>query len=277
MRDKPGVRRLFLALAVLAALGVVGPALGQALPYHADPSARDTAPNLTAVPSIRFLTTADFPPFNYRDTNGELIGFNIDLSRALCADLQIACTIQAWPWDQAASALADGQGDALVAGLAMTEENGKLFDFSSIYLMLPGRFVTRTDATNFDPGALAGKTVSVRRGSAHETFVTRYLPDAKPVEFESEFEALVALRDGKAEAYFGDALRASFWLNDNPGCCAFAGGAYFRPDLFGEGLTFALPAGHEAVREAINYGLIRLKRSGVLDELYLRWFPIGFY
>src|SRR5436190_16977674 len=107
-----------------------GPALAQALPYHADPSARDLVPNLTAVPAIRFLTTGDFPPFNYRDTSGELIGFNIDLARAICRELNVACTIQAWPWEQASQALADNQGDAMLAGLAITPENGKLFDFS---------------------------------------------------------------------------------------------------------------------------------------------------
>lgn len=57
------------------------------------------------MPTIRFLTTADFPPFNFRDDKGELVGFNIDLARALCNDLSIACTVQAWPWDQAARAL----------------------------------------------------------------------------------------------------------------------------------------------------------------------------
>jgi polar amino acid transport system substrate-binding protein len=278
--DIPAVSRRLTAwiLALACLFGSSGGASAQALPYHADPSARDLVPNLTAVPSIRFLTTADFPPFNYRDATGELVGFNVDLARALCANLEIACTIQAWPWDQASSALADGQGDALIAGLAMTPDNGNRFDFSTIYLMLPGRFVAKAGAaSSFSPAQLAGKPVAVRKGSSHEAFVTRYLPEAKPLEFDTEFLALEAVRDGKADAYFGDAMRASFWLNDNPECCAFAGAPYFRPDLFGDGLSVALPAGHDAVRQAIDYGLIRLKRSGVLDELYLRWFPIGFY
>ena len=38
--------------------------------------------------------------------------------------------MQAWPWEQAARALEDNQGDALIAGLALTPENGELFDFS---------------------------------------------------------------------------------------------------------------------------------------------------
>ena len=207
----------FLILLLLA--GWAGAAFPQALPYYVDPSARDAAPDLSAVPSIRFLTTADFPPFNYRDKSGALVGFNIDLARSICSELKLACTIQAWPWAQAPKALADNQGDALIAGLALSAANGEQFDFSDIYLGLPGRFVTKADAIRgFDPARLAGKTVAVRRGTTHEQFVERYLPKVKIAEFNSETDALAAVAAGQADAYFGDGLRASFWLNDNAGC-----------------------------------------------------------
>lgn len=269
------MRAVFSLLFMLFGVAAAG---AQALPYHSDPSARDAAPNLAAVPTIRFLTTADFPPFNYRDKTGELIGFNVDLAKALCADLAITCTVQAWPWEQAGKALEDGQGDALIAGLAMTPDNGAVFDFTNIYLALPGRFVTLQQASaGFDPATLAGKTVAARRGSAHAEFARRYLPDAKLAQFDTEMAALEAVRDRTADAYFGDAMRASFWFNANPDCCAFAGPPYFRPDLFGDGFSVAVAAGHDTVRQAIDYGLVRLKKSGVLDELYLRWFPVGFY
>jgi polar amino acid transport system substrate-binding protein len=282
--DKPSVLQQSTSqmrpsiLAFCAALFSAAGAMAQALPYHADPSAREIVPNLAPVPSIRFLTTADFPPFNYRDADGQLIGYNVDLARALCDELDVACTIQAWPWDQASRALEDNQGDALVAGLAITPENGELFDFSSIYLMLPGRFVTRlADADGFEPAALAGKTVAARRGSTHAEFVERYLPEAELRGYETEPDALAAVQNGEVDAYFGDAMRASFWLNENIRCCDFAGEPYFRPDLFGEGFAAAVPAGRDAVRQAIDHGLVRLKRSGVLDEIYLRWFPVSFY
>jgi ABC-type amino acid transport/signal transduction systems, periplasmic component/domain len=268
-----GVRR---GLAALALLLLAIPAFAQPIPYHADPDAREILPNLQPVPAIRFLTTADFPPFNFRDTNGELIGFNIDLARRICIEVNVACTIQAWPWDQAANALADSQGDALIAGLAMSPENGESFDFSAIYLALPGRFVTRAAAIDgFRPEA-AGR-VAVRAGSAHEDFLARYLPGLERVGFEDELAALEAMRTGSVDAFFGDAMRAAFWLNDNLACCGFAGEAYFRPRLFGEGLAIAVPAGNDPVRHAIDWALVRLKANGALDELYLRWFPVGFY
>lgn len=270
--------RIGLVVALLSGLMGAGAALAQPLPYHADPDAREVLPSASAVPAIRFLTTADFPPFNFRDASGELIGFNIDLARRICSEVNVACTIQAWPWDQAANALADRQGDALIAGLAMTEETGARFDFSQTYLALPGRFVTRvSDIEGFRLDKLRGKTVAVRAGSAHAAFMSRYLPEVEQRAFPTELAALDAVKAGTVSAFFGDALRAGFWINDNLACCGFAGDPYFRPELFGDGLAVAVPAGQDSVRHAIDWALIRLKENGTLDELYLRWFPIGFY
>ena len=276
--DGRGRRGWATALLTLLVLLLIAPASAQPIPYHADPSAREILPNLGPVAAIRFLTTADFPPFNFRDAGGELIGFNIDLARRICAEANVACTIQAWPWEQATNALADNQGDALIAGLDMSSVNGEKFDFSAVYLALPGRFVTRAgDIAAFSPASLKGKTVSVRTGSRHEEFLKRYLPDVKLSDFPTEVEALAAVQSNQADAFFGDAMRASFWLNENLNCCGFAGEPYFRPDLFGEGLSIAVPGGHDAVRQVIDWALVKLKNDGSLDELYLRWFPVGFY
>lgn len=271
------MRSILIALALLLAASFPGQA--QTLPNHVDPSARDPVPNLAAVPAIRFLTTPDYPPFNFRDEDGELVGFNVDLARAICDELSIACTVQAWPWEQAGNALADRQGDALIAGLAITPETGERFDFSAIYLMLPGRFVLGKTAAMeaFDPASLAGKRVGVRAGSAHAAFLARYLANATAVPFDSETLALDALARNEVDAAFADALRASFWLNDRTDCCAFAGQPYFRPELFGEGLAVAVAPGQDAVRQVIDYAIVRLKRSGVFDEIFLRWFPVDFY
>ena len=267
-----------LALVVGLLVAAIISSYAQSLPYHTDPSARDATSDIGEVPAIRFLTTADYPPFNYRAPGGELAGFNIDLANALCDFLNAACTIQAWPWEQAPDALADNQGDALIAGLAISPKNGARFDFSQIYLMLPGRFVTRrADLGAFDPANLEDRVISVRRNAGHDIFASRYLSGARIAKFDTEIEALEAVAKGAAFAYFGDGLRASFWLNQNPACCTFAGEAYFRADLFGEGLAIAFPAEHNLVRRAINLALAQLKRNGTLDELYLRWFPVGFY
>src|SRR5690606_23177970 len=119
--------------------------------------------------------------------------------------------------------------------------------------------------------------VAVREGSAHERFLREQLPDAERVGFATELDALEALRAGAVAAFFGDAMRAAFWLNENPDCCAFAGPPYFRPDYFGPGFAIAFPRGRAEMREAVNWALVRLQQEGRMDELYLRWFPVSFY
>ncbi|GHA31431.1 amino acid ABC transporter [Devosia pacifica] len=270
-----GVSRFGWVLALFTALAL--PSVAQSLPNHVDPSAREILLGEESVPAIRFLTTSDFPPFSFRDPSGDLIGFNIDLARRICGLVDVPCTLQAWPWSQAADALADNQGDALLAGIEMSVDNGERFDFSSVYLMLPGRFVTRAEAAaGFEPSTLTGP-VAVRAGTSHEEFLQRYLPGLSRQEFPDEIAALEAVKAGEADAYFGDAMRASFWLNENTACCSFAGEPYFRPELFGKGMSIAVPAGDDEVRQALNWALVRLKENGALDELYLRWFPVGFY
>lgn len=282
------MKSLIMRLGLTALVGMPSTAIAQNLPNHFDINAREQALDLNNVPAIRFLTTPDFPPFNYRDEGGELVGFNVDLADAICEALQVACTMQAWPWDQAADALADRQGDVLLAGLALSDINAERFDFSQTYLMLPARFVTaKTELTKFAPELWQtpqteaqleiNNPVAVRAGSNHQQFLQAYFPLAKTIEFQSEFDALEALSTGAAYAYFGDALRSSFWLNEHVDCCAFAGEAYFNTHYFGQGLAAALSAGNDQVRRAVNVALFRLNREGVLDELYLRWFPVGFY
>ena len=48
---------------------------------------------------IRFLTDSDFPPFNFYDEDGVLVGFNVDLARAICLELGTSCDIKARPWE----------------------------------------------------------------------------------------------------------------------------------------------------------------------------------
>src|SRR4051812_22647833 len=85
----------FLALVVLGAGMAILPADQLAgaeanqqgtIPNFWDPKRRVERPPAGAVLAIRFVTTDDFPPFNFLDANGHLAGFNVDLARAICAE-----------------------------------------------------------------------------------------------------------------------------------------------------------------------------------------------
>jgi polar amino acid transport system substrate-binding protein len=101
------------------------------IPNLWDKNERFTKPDLSALPRMRFLTTTDFPPFNFIDRKKRLSGFHIDLARAICDELGVLnrCQIQALPWDELQPAMAKGEGDAIIAGLSITPENRNNFVF----------------------------------------------------------------------------------------------------------------------------------------------------
>lgn len=253
------------------------------IPRFGDGKPRLSLPDLAALPRLRFLTTTDFFPFNFLDSAGRLTGFHIDLARAICRELEIAekCQIQALPFDELARALEDGGGEAMIAGLAITEQNREEFFFSRSYLQFPARFLTRGDDRLPEPihEKLTGKRVGVIAGTAHEMMLRDFFPDANVVTYTREEWLLGDLKEGRIAAAFGDGLRFSFWLVDDAseGCCAFSGGPYLAPEYLGHGLAIAVPTNQPILAAALNYAVEQIETGGTFEELYLRYFPINFY
>ncbi len=63
------------------------------VPGFWDPKRRIDKVELPPTTVVRFLTESDYPPFNYAAADGNAAGFNVDLARAICEELRVACTI----------------------------------------------------------------------------------------------------------------------------------------------------------------------------------------
>ena len=250
-----------------------------AFPNFWDPESRPRKPT-EDIGAIRFLTSGDFPPFGFLDSGGRLTGYHVDLAGMICNRLGATCTIQMRPFGDLAAALTEKRGDAIVAGLRVTAEMRTRFDTSAAYLTTPGRFVVREGATiDPRPETLAGRWISVVSGSAHERFVLDTFGGARIAAYPDEAAARDALRDGAVEAHFGDAIALSFWLDGEAAhrCCSFRGGPWLESAYFGEGLRIVVGKENRRLRRALDYALQRLAEDGELAELYLRWFPRGYY
>ncbi|WP_209011768.1 transporter substrate-binding domain-containing protein [Roseibium aggregatum] len=229
---------------------------------------------------IQFLATDGYPPFVYRDAEDRLTGFNVDLARAICQELDTSCSLRIKEFSGLLPALEEGEGDAIISGLARTDDLVERLSFSDDYLKLPARFIVRTGKEKaFGADAIAGARISVEAGSRHEAFAARFWPEAFLMPFDTVEAARTALVKGDVDAHFGDGLSLSFWLNstDAADCCRFAGGPWLEPGYFDEGLSIAMRKDDASTREAINYALRRLQQTGVYRELYLRYFPVSFF
>jgi polar amino acid transport system substrate-binding protein len=281
--------RRFRLIALAAVLALLFPTAGAqadpggtssaAAPSFFDPHHPLQKPDLSRVKQIRFLTEDDFPPFNFLLADGRLAGFNVDLARAICAELDLPCSIQRRSWELLIPALDDNSGDAIIASLAINEETRKRVDFTASYFLTPGRFAMLADTTlsAATPEAIDDRKVAVVAGSRHEAFLKAFYPKAELATYETPALARNALKNGKVAAHFGDAVGLAFWLNgaEAAGCCRFKDGPFTDPRYFGEGVGIAVRKGDEPLRRALDYALARLDRRGVFGEFYLKYFPIG--
>lgn len=274
-----GVLLLLLALFAPCA----APAAGSQAPLFWDSKELLPKPDLAALARLRFLTTTDFPPFNFLDGQDRLSGFHVDLARAICAELALAdrCEIQALPWGELETALQKGEGEAILAGIAVTGETRRQYAFSRPYLQFPARFVALKSKVLAEPlyDKLQGKRIGVLRGSAHERMLRDEFGSVEIVQYDKPEALRGDLRAGKVDAVFGDGMQLSFWLDstESAACCRFVGGPYLAPEYFGGGMAIAVKPEDTALAAALDYALQQISINGTFAELYLRYFPVGFY
>ncbi len=253
------------------------------LPVLFDARERLVRPDVSGVLRLRFLTTTDFPPFNFTDQGGRLTGFHIDLARALCDELglQARCQIQALPYGQLPAALEAGQGEAVMAGVAVTEELRERFNFTRPYILLPARFLMQGDVVlpRQDAESLSGRKVGVVKDTTHEAMLRAFFPGIAPTTFEDQDALTRGLKEKQVEAVFADALQLSFWMMSPTaaGCCRFLDGPFLSERHLGEGMTIMVGGQDGALAAALESALAALSKDGRLEEIYLRYFPAGLF
>src|SRR5450631_97381 len=267
-----------LARAPLAASPAADP---MAVPGFWDPRRRPERPDLSRIGIIRFLTETDYPPFDYAGPDGAPAGFNVDLARLICEEINVACTVQMRRFDTLVGALNSNNGDAVIASIAETADMRRQVDFSDPYYRTPARFVTRRDLAldEVRPEALEGRKIAVVAGTAHEAYLQTLFTAAELHPYPNEDAARFALKKGDVDLLFGDGISLAFWLNgtDSGNCCEFRGGPYMESRFFGEGVGIAVRRGNDLLRQAFNWALFQLWEKGRFTDLWLRYFPISPY
>jgi polar amino acid transport system substrate-binding protein len=284
LKHKLGLAALF-AMLCLALLCLAPQPLcaggGVFLPGFWDPHNRLAKPDISGLHSLRFLTEDDYPPFHFALPDGTLSGFDVDLARAICEELKITCTIQARRFDTLIGALNDDQGDALMAAIRIDPQTRANLDFSGPYYTTPARFAALTpiSAEPATPETLRGKIVGVEAKSAHEAYLETFFPDTIRKSYESQKALRDALVKGEIDTIFGDGIALSLWLGSQEGrnCCGFRGGPFIDTGFFGEGVGIAVKKGNSQLRQTLDYALATLAARGTYTNLYLKYFPLGFY
>ncbi|MGE3643953.1 MAG: transporter substrate-binding domain-containing protein [Beijerinckiaceae bacterium] len=283
-QGKGAIRRgIFAALALM--IWCIAPVRAQmppapGVPNFWDPQRRVEKPDTSFLQVIRFITDDEYPPFGFTTPEGTLSGFNVDLARAICKELEVTCTVQRRRFDTIASAIEKGEADAAAASMAITAKAREKLLFTHPYYRTPARFAALKgqEPKSFDAAGLKNTTIGVVEKTAHAAFLAKFFPAAALQPYADLPSLLRALKERKIDILFGDGVTLAIWLNSADGeCCTFAGGPYTESAYFGEGVGIAVNKKNPALRRAIDWALAQLAEKGIYSELYLKYFPIGFY
>jgi polar amino acid transport system substrate-binding protein len=221
--------------------------------------------------TIQIATDATWPPFEYVDeTTKEIIGFDIDLMKAIAEAEGLDVEFVNVNWDSLLAGMAQCQFDASISAMTITDERKAQFNFTEPYFAA-GQIVTvvvdNTDIAGKD--SLVGKTVGAQLGTTGEIFVGN-MEGVTLKNYDDISFAFQDLMNGQIDAVVADNPLALGYIGQNPDKLK-AVGDVFTDEFYG----IAVCNTDTELLGKLNSGLAKVKADGVVDELTVKWIKGG--
>ena len=257
-------RNVYLTLASLVLAVML---LATQCPPAAAPT--PTAAPPTAVPKLKITvaTDATWPPFEYVDeTSKEIVGFDIDLMKAIAQEAGLEVEFVNVAWDPLLAGMAAGQYDAAISSMTITEERKKQFDFSDPYYNAGQLIVVRAEQTGIEkPADLAGHVCGAQIGTTGAMEIEK-ITGATLKTYDTIDLAYMDLVNGQIDAVVADNPLAIGYVNlHKPKLKAV--GKPFTEEYYG----IAVRKGAPEILERINKGLKIVLGRGIIKQLEDKW------
>lgn len=237
-------------------------------------------------------TSPDFPPFESLDKAGNVIGWDIDVAKALAEKLGVELEIQKMEFDAVLSSVAAGKVHIGMAGISNTSKRDESVDFSMNVFDSSQMIIVRADNTSINgPMDLAGKTVAVQAGTIgnwlaemDEDYAYDFDEDGnilldEPIlgapkavtKLSSGLMAIQKVKNGQADAVILDKLPAKTIVEK----LNAEGGNQLKildMSVYDDAYAFAIGEGNTALKAWIDEALTELKEEGFFEELNSKWF-----
>lgn len=229
---------------------------------------------------IRIGTEGAYPPFNSYDSDKNLVGFDIDIAKALCEKMKADCEFVAQDWDGIIPALLANKYDAIIASMSITEERMKKVGFTDKYYNTPARFVAAkgSDIKDVSPEGLKGKVLAAQSSTTHATYLEDIYKDAEIKLYKTQDEANLDLASGRADLVLADSIVLLEWMKTKEGgCCAFVGEDIQSEKHFGKGAGIAVRKEDEELKGMLNKALAEIIADGTYKTINEKYFPFSIY
>jgi polar amino acid transport system substrate-binding protein len=213
-------------------------------------------------------TESTYPPYESRNEQGELIGFDIDLMNIIADKLGKKVDWQDMAFDSLIPTLIAKRIDAVIAGMSITEERAQRVAFTIPYEVSVSAFITRVDSDIKDPAALNGKSIATQIGTVQETFAHN-IEGAEVKTFQKFDDCAREVLLGRADAALMDIPVAREFINQKD----FEGKIMigFEQIITEGGKAICLNLDDKDVAEKISEIINKLEESGELKKLRDKW------
>lgn len=227
---------------------------------------------------IRIGVEGGYPPFSQISPDGKLSGFDIDIAKAICAQIKADCSFVSQEFDGMMPALNAKKFDMIVASMSITPERRKAADFSDSYYDIPSRWIAKLGAFNFSDAtaaALKGKKIIVTRNTPRAAYAQANFKDSEVLLVAKEADVTMELAAGRGDIAFTSSLAASAAFLKSPEGKGFAqvgksislGGA-----KEGGGVGIAMRKGEDSLRIKVNDALKAIKANGTYKKINATYF-----
>ncbi|KXS52777.1 MAG: arginine/ornithine transport system substrate-binding protein [Marinobacter sp. T13-3] len=219
---------------------------------------------------LRIAFDVPYEPFEYRNDEGELTGFEVELAEAMCEEMQANCEFVIQAWDGMIPGLLARKFDLIMSSMSITEERAERVNFSEPYYITPGGWFAAesfdTDVTDMD--AMADKTVGVQRGTTMDTYVTENMGGVVNIKRYTTAEDMVLDLEGqRLDVVFVDYPVGEQTILNREGFKEVG-----EPVKLGQGVGVAMRKRDRDLTKEVNAALKTLKEDGTYDDIMKKYF-----
>lgn len=236
----------------------------------------------SGLPVYRVATLAAFPPFVQRDGRGNPIGFDIDLLNEIGKEEGFQLQYKMQLWQGILEELNSNQHDIVAAGVVVTPERQKLYDFSDNYMDTKWALVLKDKTAegkppfkSFNEAVRASKVFTTEYGAAGQATLEKIVSDNQTTMINSEtpYLEIANVLNGKADAAYDNARVLEFYVftrSQDPTTKMYT---LIDPNSPVNQFSFAVKKGrNDDLLNKINSGLKKLKDNGKYQQIREKWF-----
>ena len=211
----------------------------------------------------------NWAPWTYENEDGELVGFEVEVSRAVAEKLGVTPEYVTGEWDGLLAGVQAGRYDVMANGVGYTEERAQAYYYSDFYAFNRTALVVRGDNEEIKSlEDLDGKTTCNSANSTYQLLAEKYGATVKDVE--SLAGTIDELMAGRVDATLNAEVSINDYMREQPDADIKI--VAYDPDVEQVGMIMPYGASSDSLRDAINQALEELRADGTLTEISNKYF-----